>query len=430
MTFIKQNLFLVILAAVTLAGGGALLLLAHSGDLDDELAARAQVSDDLDAARKQGKLYTREFIEAQTNAAETDANNVAKARRDMVDLNRRNFQVLKLKPVGKSVDIPAFPFNAQQYDENALYFPFTKTYREEIRNLRESLKPTAAPTQADIEAQAAMFAPPSERAAGERDASPGRSFSEETRRQALEYLRMNNARKGCVYVEDDAFTVVFPEPVGTAQPDKLWAAMLSLWIQGDIVAAIRQTNDELLAKRGVRDPGVPDSAVKHLVNIRVGGYAGTTSKFTESPSAEPAGEAGDLTQAGCTKEYDLVAYNFTVVMTAEHLLALQQNLMRRNLHTIVKVEMTAPQTKPITPGATAGAAIAGDACYYGPEAVFEVKLYGQLLLLTDWERGLWDAQEKRWMQDFPPLMPKETLSTLPQAALRPEDAERLRGGKD
>ena len=65
---------------------------------------------------------------------------------------------------------------------------------------------------------------------------------------------------------------------------------------------------------------------------------------------------------------------------------------------------------------------------YGHDPIMRVTIRGELLLLTDWERGTWLAKEKKWSQQLPPLMPKDVLVRLKASgALRPEDQKRLTG---
>jgi hypothetical protein len=135
------------------------------------------------------------------------------------------------------------------------------------------------------------------------------------------------------------------------------------------------------------------------------------------------------------RDYDVIRYNFTVVMAPRHLLALQRNLMARNLHTILKVDMVAPEKAPAMQAAGAPAAAAASSpvatmagrYYYGPEAVMQITVSAQLLLLTAWDRGTWDSEKNAWSPQYPPLMPVEALRLLPADALRQEDTKRISG---
>jgi hypothetical protein len=226
---------------------------------------------------------------------------------------------------------------------------------------------------------------------------------------------------------------------------ELWQAQLNLWVQGDIIEAINAANDYATAQARAKEPNVVSSAVKRLVKIRVdrdyclapgsaagapaggtSGGGGGTSGFhigSAEPSAAPSGgtseESLDLTQHYSNKDYDVIHYQFTVVMPARFIPALESCLMQRNIHTVLKVEVTPLSAVTETP-ATGMVAIPP---YYGPDAVIEVTFQGELLLLTSWERGKYDSTKSTW--DSPPLMPKEVLTALPSSILRLEDAKRL-----
>jgi hypothetical protein len=61
--------------------------------------------------------------------------------------------------------------------------------------------------------------------------------------------------------------------------------------------------------------------------------------------------------------------------------------------------------------------------------VVQLKIDGELLLLTAWERGTWDEPNKRFLPNYPPLIPTEALQQqfagTDNPAMRPEDVARL-----
>ena len=136
----------------------------------------------------------------------------------------------------------------------------------------------------------------------------------------------------------------------------------------------------------------------------------------------------DLTRRACSKNYDVVRYQFTVVMPMRYLSDLKLNLLRRTNHTILNVNMNKAATLPVTDGRRTRAT-ADDLYYYGTDSVVEVTLGCELLLMTAWERGTYDFEAGKWSRQFPPLMPKEVLSNLQELvpdAIRQEDEMRLK----
>jgi len=133
-----------------------------------------------------------------------------------------------------------------------------------------------------------------------------------------------------------------------------------------------------------------------------------------------AGSGGQtLTRHACDKEYDVMHYEFTVVMPQRHLWRLQRNLMMGKMHTVLKVDMAEPQD--VEGSQTSGPRPAfgqkpsekTGRYYYGPEPVMAITIHGELLLHTSWSRSL-----------MPTAAIKEQLGNFP-ATLREEDGKRL-----
>jgi hypothetical protein len=250
-------------------------------------------------------------------------------------------------------------------------------------------------------------------------------------------------RANWMYLTNDALDKSFTKEEVGATISALWAAQVNLWASQDIFAAIRQTNESVLKGLKEEDQNVLNAPVKRLVSVKIGaahvtgGSIANEVYFTarEGPAAPAGGgfapvgtqrrtviETGsgsELTERACSTKYDVVHYRFAVVMPTRYVEALLINLMRQGNHTVEKVEMAEPKT------AEAGTTL----FYYGPEPVLEVTVFGELLLLTAWERGTADPQKPgEWLQAYPPLMPEEVLKGLQElspSALRPEDNQRL-----
>jgi hypothetical protein len=274
------------------------------------------------------------------------------------------------------------------------------------------------------------------------------------RKQAI----LAQAAKGWTYAEPNAIEqVAFPPGIFFPPPD-LWRAQYTLWLQKDIVNAITETNAEVFEQMGIdwqqgdERANVQYAAVKHLIGIRVdptyyfggdapepsasqmpsgmaggrrftGEYAGRRGGWNRSGQAQAdtaEKKAPTLTGMATNKEYDVVRYQFTVVMPFRHVTRLQENLLSSNFHTILSMSMQ-PAPEPLKQDR-----------YYGAEEVVEVTFEGQLVFLAAWERGTFEqgerGQEGSWSKLYPPLMPIEVLSQLERAdatVLRPEDQRRL-----
>jgi hypothetical protein len=402
-----------------------------------------------------------------------------KVKSGCVDWNVRTYKVLQMrfKTRDKETLVDAFPNVDQFKNAGNLCLLFKNTYRGQLESLQASMSPVAPVTQEEMDEEvnrhlirlqqdAALEAARKKKLSSKPAADTGdekdhkaahahgdagltEDFTAQAREKAVRTLMLRQAtQKGRVYITPGALESVFVnwvEPSATAT--ELWQAQINLWVQGDIIEAINAANDYSTGLVRAKVPNVLTSAVKRLVKINVGrdycqapgsgsaapapagggtSSGGGTSGFhlssaepSAGPAAGPAEENLELTQHFSNKDYDVIHYQFTVVMPARFIPALESCLMQRNFHTILKVE-TAPLS--VTPE-TVTAGNAAIPPYYGPDAVIEVTFQGELLLLTSWERGKYNSTENKW--DSPALMPKEVLAALPPSILRPEDAKRL-----
>ena len=267
-------------------------------------------------------------------------------------------------------------------------------------------------------------------------------------------LQLNQAKGGKIFIDKDALDSYFPETRDTnVTKTQLWQAQINLWVQSDIVNAIvdanRKSADQIKQSTGVEPAGVLGSAVRRLIHIEVtrgyclaAGGTGSSGSSTGSPtpspsntglpgmsdmhpgaSGTPSAATNGLTHRTCNSDYDVVTYEFKVGMPSRYIPMLLTSLLQRNFHTITKIDVA-----PLTPEAQPAAATGSPQTvppYYGGDAMAEVTIQGELLLLTAWERGTWEKDD--WSRTYPPLMPAEVLQDMKQscpAAMRPEDLKR------
>ncbi|MCJ7544665.1 MAG: hypothetical protein MUP47_08920 [Phycisphaerae bacterium] len=273
------------------------------------------------------------------------------------------------------------------------------------------------------------------------------SVAEEASRRGRDSAMLMKARRGVVYTDPCALDMVFTEAVPDPPVAGLWQAQLNLWVTSDIIAAINATNEEAFAKTS--EEGQPRdvlmAAVKRLARIDVNenyvlptveaGLPASPYADEEVEVEERYGDPGQgvraraavLTGRGSCSDYDVLHYTFTVVMASRYLPTLERHLLSRNYHTILSVQIR-PADAPISTGAVAAYTPSTANYYYGPEPVVQVEIRGEVLLLTDWERGTWDPGANAWSDQFPPLIPPEALKqqyTRASPALRPEDVARI-----
>jgi len=301
--------------------------------------------------------------------------------------------------------------------------------------------------------------------------------------QSVTYdLQMQQAKSGRIYATITNFDRYWEVPAtNQPTPDQLWQAQLNLWVQRDIVDAINLVNQAVLDsnKKDKADPdSVLISGIRGLEKIRVAkqyttgtAVSGTITQGQSTAGMPPGGfsqmmrpmmppgamrpmmpmpmpvanqpqqstntDPGSMSSPGFTnrascKDYDVLQYNFTVVMPAYLVLDLQKALYGLSYHTVLRVEMVpvddnrAGTTATVAPAGPDGQQSAGIPLYYGPGSFMKVTIYGEFLMPSPWQRGTFDRTQSKWMVS--PLVPYEVLADLATKsadALRQEDQQRV-----
>lgn len=303
----------------------------------------------------------------------------------------------------------------------------------------------------------------------------------EAKRRAIEYEIHYKATRGHLYIDDGVSAAITFGPDVNIAPDEieLWRKQFWLWIASDVVRAIQVTNKDRLAKVPAGERNVLGAAVKRLYALKIdstyafsdadkrggttpipapggappsggppsggppsgglpfgglpsGGppFGGLPSGGPPSGSAPPPTGMGgppagwgpargvvssgapqatgtipledSYTQHFSTPERDVIRYSFSVVMPTRHVLALTKNIEANSRHVVVLMrwEEAPKDTPPML-------------CNYSNEPVLLVTFACEAHLLTQWSRD---------------LVPTRFLATIPDAARREQDKQRVAGG--
>jgi hypothetical protein len=160
MTFLRENIFLLVFVAVVLIVGIVILVMGFSADagVDDLIDQRVQLSGELDRVGR-----TKKVNDAVLKSERDRVDSVRKAARDLLDKsrdwNRRNYQVIELQyndDDGKAHIEPAFPIDRRKYESFGLVLKFTGKYREKLLSLLGRLNATRPPTEGEITIEAGI----------------------------------------------------------------------------------------------------------------------------------------------------------------------------------------------------------------------------------------------------------------------------------
>jgi len=440
MQFLRDNIFLIGVLAALVVVGGIFILVASiaSNDVDEALDQRAAVASSLSAVLV--KPVNEAVVAAEKQRVSAIRSAAEQAEEICVQWNRRNYDVFVLKT--SDGQVKAFPVDEQVYERHGLRFKFPREYNRKLSELVARLSPAKVPTEQELEDELERrlqvleieerkagkdAAAPKAKGVDKRPAfnvlkvAPGKKdesgINARATQEAIDAMKLRGAGSGLTFISLDSLDRYFGEEV-LIRPSfqKLWEAQLNYWVTRDILTAIDQTNQQVLrAGQQARKPNVLNAAIKRLVKIDIsegyywGNASGGSSIRGGGHMASPSvGRGGSLTQHICNKFYDVIRYEFSVIMPTRYLPVLQRNLLKQNFHTILQVEIGPFEDKQKITGTPQKM----DLYYYGPEPVVQVTLHGELLLLTEWERGKWDYNTRAWSKKYPPLMPKEALDRI------------------
>jgi hypothetical protein len=480
MNFLRNNFFLVMMVVLTLVLGGGLYLWGMSISTtieEEEMKTRERLASKIETLQR-GKPVNIHTINAQTQRVEQIRDSLQQVRQDNLQWNTGEFSVPQLQTqTGKR---PALPYDQLIWLRNELAFRYVQQYHKTLDALLAELNATQPPSEDEIETEAvnqqrilehqerirrkqegtrspaaptggpegmpgmAMPGAPARRTGG----GTGTNLSDQAQLRAVENLRLWKAQAGHIFANDGSFDVRFLRGSMPArlEPQKVWEAQVSVWVQQDLVKVLARTVQEAFEKQDLSDKSrnVLTSPIKRLVKIEVLGMM--TGDIQESRGGRDAGPTGGpmgpemggyrrggmsqpevpatLTQHTPTKVYDVVNYRFTVLMPTRYLPALESNLMKANYHIILNEVVTT-----FGPSGSAGnRTSAEDLYYYGTEPYREVTLDMQFLLLASFTRGEYDPENETWIR--PPLMPANVMRALGQTypnALRQQDREYIEG---
>ncbi len=506
MKFLKDPVLITALIVVVVAAPVLGLLIHRSSSSRKRMTdERVKLSDDLSRLGR-GNYVRPLLVEKAEGVVELRKTQAERVEDGFVQYNRRNYKIATFK-VGDE-EVPAFPFDEKRY-RGVLGFEFARAYQRETQALLAMLNPTRPPTDQEI-ADAIALRQQQEGLDSETPASatPWASGVDERLREGGDMIDMlrrgrrggtsridmtrrppaegkeeetletqvtreqiyDRAMAGSIYADERSLSMIVSSTTRRYNADELWMAWVNLWIERDIVEAIRLTNEQ-----GSEKEGVPTAAVKRLIGSRLRGYAvraGAVPMALSGAGGRPvsptgAGVAGAgagagaaplnllyvpervgtldvtdqylrkggsavpaLTQRYCNPRYDVVHYEFTVVISPRQLLRLYKNLMDQNYHTVIDVHISKAdaleQSSSGRPVLMAKDSTAGR-YYYGTEMVVRARIVGELLLLTEWARGPADP-ETRKRAPATALMPDKLLrkiAILDPDALRPEDKDAL-----
>lgn len=181
-------------------------------------------------------------------------------------------------------------------------------------------------------------------------------------------------------------------------PRDMWYAQVGLWIQQDIVRAIRKLNDEAAAALPEGEAHVGNMPVKRIVSIRVHGYVAPSGELVPFDAAAGAGAAlgggpgsaealRSFTGRKSDEQFDVVRFTLTAVVDQRDLLQVVDAVTGANFYQLIDLDFTALEPDDVR----------ADGYFYGGEPVVQATLTFEGYMAR---------------RVFKEMMPKEVLEAL------------------
>ncbi len=137
--------------------------------------------------------------------------------------------------------------------------------------------------------------------------------------------------------------------------DDMWYAQVGLWIQEDVVRAIREVNEETASKLDPKEANVGRMPIKRLLAIRLPGYVTSTGALIKFEGVRDPGGGGatvpptpalsnELKQVFTNRigdeNFDLVRFTVVAMVDQRNLLKLPDRLTRVNFYQLVDIDYT------------------------------------------------------------------------------------------
>ena len=161
------------------------------------------------------------------------------------------------------------------------------------------------------------------------------------------FLRANveKAKSIRCYVDPTTFhRALFADAGGAPPLDQMWYGQVGLWVQQDIVDAIKNLNDAAAKSSGDSDAFVEQMPVKRLISVQVHGYMKADGKLLLFSSSAGAGAGAvegamdpSFTQRKSDELFDIVRFSVTAVVDQRQVLQFVESINRTNYYRLLTI---------------------------------------------------------------------------------------------
>ena len=366
MQFLKAHWILLACGLVGLLAIGLLSLGMTRKNVVEEMNRRVSEASEIASLKSSPK--NQEAIDAEVERGKKFEEEYNSTVREAERINKREPLRTGVFPVPASDQVA---YNFQELYEDKLYElprallaggpPTPEEVQDEAERMQEARRrddERKAPDEAPAVGSTALPSPPPGAAPGpplSPEASGAGKGSEAELRASI-----RKARNIRMYAEMTAQHSCFHiSPIGQLQrvptAEEMWEAQVTLWVQQDVVNAIRKLDDEAAEQLPEKDRHVEFMPVKRLLEIRVFGYTGAAGQLVRFNAAAATGTSSgaaptryrspdyrpSFTGRKGDENFDVISFGLAAVIDQRDVLRLVDRITRENFYQLTSIQYDA-----------------------------------------------------------------------------------------
>lgn len=150
-------------------------------------------------------------------------------------------------------------------------------------------------------------------------------------------------------------------------PAEMWYAQMSMWLQQDVVEAVREVNNEVARQLPEEESHVANMPVKRIVSVDVDGYVtgpSTVVPFPSLASKQVEVPVESFTGRVSNEQFDVIRLSLRAIVDQRDILKLVDAMTRTNFYQLIGLRYTLVPPDDVR----------NDGFFYGSEPVVEVTL--------------------------------------------------------
>jgi hypothetical protein len=365
MQFLKAHWITLACGLVALLAIGFLGLGMTRKNVVEEMSRRVGEASEIDSLKSSPK--NQEAIDAEVERGKKFEEEYNSTVREAERINKREPLRTGVFPVPASDQVA---YNFQELYQDKLYElprallaggpPTPEEVQDEVERLAEAKRRKDEQIAPDEPSAAAPGAPPSQPPGAAPGTPPPEAPGTAKGSEAELRAAIRKARNIRMYAEMTAQRSCFHiSPIVQLQRvppvEEMWEAQVGLWVQQDVVNAIRKLNDEAAEQLPEKDRHVEFLPVKRLLDIRVFGYVSAAGQLVHFGASAAIGGGGvapaakyrspdyrpSFTGRKGDENFDVITFGLAAVIDQRDVLRLGDRITRENFYQLTSIQYDA-----------------------------------------------------------------------------------------